>query len=443
MERLLGPLGTSHHHAIHVNRFGVIPKGNSGKWHLITDLSYPPGNSVNDGIDPKLCSLKYTSVEDVAGIAAKLGQGALMAKVDIETAYRLVPVHPKDRPLLGMEWRGDVFVDPMLPFGLRSAPKIFNAVADALEWYIKARGVTYVRHYLDDFAVIGSPDSDECAEALTTLRGVCKALGVPLAEHKTEGPATRITYLGIEIDTQEGQLSLPAEKLERLQSLLASWGDRKVCSKKELESLIGTLNHACKVIRPGRSFLRRMIDLLKLNEKAHHQIRLNREFRSDLQWWTMFSTSWNGVSYLTVRNTVEFATDASGTWGCGALYGGSWFQLQWDSSTLDLAIVVKELLPIVVAAAVWGLVWRDQTILCHCDNQAVVAVLRSRTSKHPRLMHMLRCLFFIEACYGFELSSAYIATRANHLADDLSRNNLSSFLSKVPLARKSPVPIPS
>eukprot|EP00731_Ephydatia_muelleri_P029970 Em0021g493a len=118
MGRLLGPLGTNHHHAIHVNRFGVIPKGNSGKWRLITNLSYPPGNSVNDGIDPKLCSLKYTSVEDVAGIAAKLGQGALMAKVDTEAAYRLVPVHPQDRPLLGMEWGGDIFVDPMLPFGL-------------------------------------------------------------------------------------------------------------------------------------------------------------------------------------------------------------------------------------------------------------------------------------------------------------------------------------
>ena len=123
MGRLLGPLGTNHHHAIHVNRFGVIPKGNSGKWRLITDLSYPPGNSVNDGIDPKLCSLKYTSVEDVAGIAAKLGQGALMAKVDTEAAYRLVPVHLQHRPLLGMEWGGDIFVDPMLPFGLRSAPK--------------------------------------------------------------------------------------------------------------------------------------------------------------------------------------------------------------------------------------------------------------------------------------------------------------------------------
>ena len=438
-------LATSCHPAIHINRFGVIPKGhNSGKWRLITDLSYPPGNSVNDGIDPKHCSLQYTTVEDVAGAAAKLGRGALMAKIDIEAAYRLVPVHPHDRPLLGMEWKGQIFVDLMLPFGLRSAPKIFNAIADALEWCIKTQGrVANVHHYLDDFAIIGSPGSDEIHKSLSTLQSVCTRLGVPLAKHKTEGPATRITFLGITIDTQAGQLSLPDEKLERLRFLLVSWGDHKVCTKKELESLVGILNHACKVIRPGRSFLRRMFDLLKQHGKAYHKIRLNREFRSDLQWWSIFSTSWNGVSYLSAQTTGEFSTDASGTWGCGAHYKDSWFQLQWEANTFHLPIVLKELLPIVVATIVWGSAWQAQKILCHCDNQAVVAVLRSRTSKHPHIMHMLRCLFFIEASYGFELASAYINSRANYLADDLSRNNLSSFLLKVPGASKIPVSIPA
>ena len=348
-------LATNCHPAIHINRFGVIPKGhNSGKWRLITDLSYPPGNSVNDGIDPDLCSLQYTTVEDVAGAAAKLGRGALMAKIDIEAAYRLVPVHPHDRPLLGMEWKGQIFVDLMLPFGLRSAPKIFNAIADALEWCIKTQGVANVHHYLDDFAIIGSPGSDEIHKSFSTRQSVCTRLGVPLAQHKTEGPATRITFLGITIDTQAGQLSLPDEKLERLRSLLVSWGDRKVCTKKELESLVGILNHACKVIRPGRSFLRRMFDLLKQHRKAYHKIRLNREFRSDLQWWSIFSTSWNGVSYLSAQTTGEFSTDASGTWGCGAHYKDSWFQLQWEANTVHLPIVLKELLPVVVATVVWG-----------------------------------------------------------------------------------------
>ena len=104
------------------------------------------------------------------------------------------------------------------------------------------------------------------------MRQVCAELGIPLADHKTKGPATRITFMGIMIDIMAGQLSLPPEKLARLESLLIDWGDKKSCSKKDLESLIGTLNHACKVIRPGQSFLRRMIDLLKQHKKAHHQI---------------------------------------------------------------------------------------------------------------------------------------------------------------------------
>ena len=117
-----------------VSPFCVIPKGQTGKWRLIVDLSSPHRSRVNDGIDRELCSLSYVSVEDVASIILRLGRGTLMAKVDIKSAHRLLPVHPKDRLLLGMEWQGLAYVDTTLPFGLRSAPKIFTAVADMLEW---------------------------------------------------------------------------------------------------------------------------------------------------------------------------------------------------------------------------------------------------------------------------------------------------------------------
>ena len=109
---------------------------------------------------------------------------------------------------------------------------------------------------------------------------------------------------------------------------------------------------------------------------------------------------------------------------------------------MPLSITIKELLPIMVAVVMWGRHWQAQKVLCHCDNQAVVAVLRSRSSKQPQLMHMLRCLFFVEASYGFELSASYIPTEANDLADDLSRNNLSSFLCKVPALKRNPVKVP-
>ena len=115
--RMLGPFpDTQSLPPLYINRFGVIPKGhNTGKWRLITDLSHPRGQSVNDGIDPELCSMSYMTVEEVAALVSRLGKGTLLAK--IESAYQLIPVHPQDRPLQAMEWKGKIYIDPMPPFG--------------------------------------------------------------------------------------------------------------------------------------------------------------------------------------------------------------------------------------------------------------------------------------------------------------------------------------
>ena len=67
-------------------------------------------------------------------MAAWHGPGALMAKLDLKSAYRMVSVHPNDQPLLCIQWRGVTYCDQALPFGLRSAPKLFTAVADGLAW---------------------------------------------------------------------------------------------------------------------------------------------------------------------------------------------------------------------------------------------------------------------------------------------------------------------
>ena len=195
--RILGPFPKGAIPGLHINRMGVVPKGHTpNKWRLITDLSFPDGASVNDGIASDICSLQYTSVDRVARAAQSLGRGALLAKLDVKAAYRLVPVHPDDRLLLGFEWRGAWYVDGMLPFGLRSAPKIFTAVADAIEWVIRQRGVANIDHYLDDFVTMGPPDSEACARALDLIVRTCEELGVPLAAEKMEGPASRLIFFG-------------------------------------------------------------------------------------------------------------------------------------------------------------------------------------------------------------------------------------------------------
>ena len=154
---MLGPFPVCAIPHIQINRVGVIPKKTPGKWRLITDLSFPYGKSVNDGINPDITSLTYIRVDDVAQQVITLGRGAMIAKTDIEAAYRLLPIHNDDKHLLGMLWEGRVYIDTALPFGLRSAPLIFTALADGLEWVLKQRGVSYVAHYLDDFYHSGSP----------------------------------------------------------------------------------------------------------------------------------------------------------------------------------------------------------------------------------------------------------------------------------------------
>ena len=146
----------------------MISKKTPGKWRLIVDLLSPEGRSVNEGVSKHLCSVQYVTVDDAALAAATKGQGVLLAKVDVAHAYRDIPIHPDDRWLLGMVWDDSMFIDMALPFGLRSSPKVFSSVADAVEWILKQQAIPIVMHYLDDFLLIGAPSSAECKLALET-----------------------------------------------------------------------------------------------------------------------------------------------------------------------------------------------------------------------------------------------------------------------------------
>ena len=171
---------------IHISRFRVIPKRNKpGKWRLILDLSAPLGMSINDSISTEACSLHYASVDDAAQIILALGPQVWLAKLDIERAYRNVPIHVQDRHLLGMEWRGTLLVDMVLSFRLQAAPKIFCALSDTVEWVTMAQGMSVGIHYIDEFLTFRSSEV-ECARNLKILCHVCQWLGFPLAQDKRE-----------------------------------------------------------------------------------------------------------------------------------------------------------------------------------------------------------------------------------------------------------------
>ena len=185
----------------------------------------------------------------------------------------MVPVHPHDRWLLGMKWEGRLYMDTVLPFGLRSAPKIFSAVADAAQWILVKAGVNYMLHYLDDFIFVA--DSQEIAEQQKQrLVALCSQLGIPLELTKLEGPSTRLVFLGIEVDTNTMQLRLPKDKLERLKSSLDQALGKKTLTKHNFQSLVGLLQYASKVVKPGQAFMRRLHALQAVCGMSHAQFTI-------------------------------------------------------------------------------------------------------------------------------------------------------------------------
>ena len=123
-----------------------------------------------------------------------------------------------------------------------------------------------VIHYLDDFLLVGDQSREDGRKLLDKVLATFDSLQLPIASEKLEGPTTCLTFLGIELDTVQMVRRLPRDKLMDVEQRVVSWLQRKdlrYCSRRSLKSLIGKLQHASKVVRPGRTFVGRLIGLLK------------------------------------------------------------------------------------------------------------------------------------------------------------------------------------
>ena len=332
----LGPFASPPFPVLHVSPLGAVVKKDS-TYRIILDLSSPRGESVNEGISREEYSVRYQGFDEAVDLVRSLGAGTVMAKVDIKHAFRLCPVRPQDFQLLGMRWDNQFYIDTRLPFGGRSSPFIFNSFADALAWILVfVCGIPYILHYLDDFFVAACRGTGMCKEYILLIRETFSYLGVPIAEDKLEGPATCLTYLGIEVDSDDMVIRLPEEKLVELKAFLSSWVGKRRCTKRHLLSMIGKLSFADKVVKPGRLFLRRLIDLAKTVARLNHHIVISSEAREDILWWHQFLCTWNGVSLIQepIVDSDKFTlfTDASGTLGFGGLFRTHWFSSTWPTA---------------------------------------------------------------------------------------------------------------
>ena len=245
---------------------------------------------------------------------------------------------------------------------------------------------------------------------------------------------------------------LPEDKLNRTRELLNSFTKRRSVRLVELQSLIGTLQFACKAVVPGRTFLQRMINLTRGVPSRFHHIRLNKAFYRDLTMWKAFLAGWNGRSFFldstfTPSPDMELYTDASGSIGFGGYFNGRWFQGKWlphmqISKERGISIEWQELFPIVVACAIWYPFFSGKRIQFWCDNESVVAIINSGHSKAPRIMDLLRFLVLVSMKHNFVVKAPHVPGVSNEIADALSRFQVARFWAAAPTAERIPCTIP-
>jgi len=208
---------------------GAIPKKQMlDKWKLIMDLSSLENSSVNDGISKEDCNFHYTSLDTAVEQVSKLRKGCFMAKMDIKSTYRNIPVAPSDRRILGfrgsLHWQSTSFWSPL------SANNFFCCCWCPPEDHDPSRyllGNSLCRRFLHCWEswLTGMPEKHATKICLASL-----------LNRQKQGPVTTITFLGIEINSTAMEIHLPRDKLTHIYDILKDWRNRNWGFKQNLQS---------------------------------------------------------------------------------------------------------------------------------------------------------------------------------------------------------------
>ena len=450
--RVAGPFTSRPLVNLRVNPLGLVPKQTPGEYRMIHHLSYPPGYSINDFIEDDKCNVEYSRFDDAVELVAKLGQDTLLAKADIKSAFRLLPVSPRDFELLGMKINGKFYVDKCLPMGVRCAPAYFEKFSTFVEFLVRRNTRSSgIIHYMDDFLCVGKKGdkAGSCSSLVVELKATCEFLGIPLAPEKSEGPATKLSYLGLEIDTTRMQVRVPPDKLQDIRQKIRRAGNKNTLAIWEVQSIIGSLSFICKAVKPGRAFLRRLIDMIKGQSKTVKHISLSEGAKTDLQMWLKFLESFNGTTIIPAQGrpshlAIQLLTDASGGTGYGAFVQGKWFYGRWPEKVANGAysIAWKEMFPIVAAMEIWGQDLEGKQVIFNTDNMSVKHIVNKQTSQCPKIMSLVRHLVLTCLRFNILFKAVHVWTKHNVIADSLSRLQLHRFKLAAPHAEKEPSHLP-
>ena len=435
---LLGPFKIAPIKGLRYSPLMSVPKENN-KRRVIVDFSFPPGNSVNDGIS-KVSYLEFEidfslpSVQAMAKCIIELGSGCLLYKRDLKGAFRQFSSDPGDYIFAGIIWGEVIYIDTRLAMGLRSASYCCQSVTEMVAKIAGRRA--HVMVYLDDFG--GAELANKASESFRYLGWLLKHYGLEEAPEKAMAPSTQMDWLGVRFDTVEWSMALRPGKLQELLEWLPKLLLHRRVKRVLLQKVLGSLVWASAIVCAGVIFFNRFLALLRKLKRPNHSIHFSREAKKDVEWWIRTLKAFGGKAKIPAAvwtPLVSFSTDASlegfgMVWGRRALAGI--FPLGFE----DLDINKLEMITVMAAVKHWFGELANLKVRIFVDNQVCVALLNYGITKSPFLASCLRELNFYLAAHNIELRAEYIPSKQNCLADLCSRafsndkyhNNLNRLL---------------
>jgi hypothetical protein len=385
----------------------------------------------------------YSSVDDAVAISFA---NCWYGKLDLSNCFLSFPLHPSACKYFIFSFDDTFYQFRRMPFGLATAPYDCTLILSVVAFALVEAGINALVRYIDDFLFIAE-SAQELERSLIVGQDVFSQFGLVVNTKKTEGPAQRISFLGIVLDSLETTLSCTEERLSELTELLSALRGKRLVQCKRVRSLIGKLSFAAMVLPGARPFMRRLLDSVSRCKTRNTPIPLTEGMLADIDFWLEYMRTWNGKQrWRSSRDVaIHFATDASLTgfgfhvrhvpahidataWpaqlapgvGHSGLYDPSHKQYH-SSHTL---IGWCELLAVYACARTYAHLLRDQTVIFHVDNQGDTFIINRQATRSPVLAGILRELYRLAVEYNISISAQHIRGTDNTLADFLSRPEL-------------------
>lgn len=312
-------------------------------------------------------------------------------------------------------------------FGLSPVPAWASTISGFLAAICEGRGVSRLVFYIDDFLVIAD-SKEECQRQLDIVLATIVELGLMVAPGKTEGPFQEIEFLGLQLSSIDGTITITEARCAALSASINAVLAAGRSTRRKLHTLQGKLGWCGMIVRGGRVFMRGLIDAVTATRhgRPSQYIAVNKDIQEDLEWWLeqLADVRWRG-SRMWLREDdhtlLTVKSDASGHLGWGLAIGDELHFSAWSElEAKDPDMLLKELVPVLYMAETQGERLRNRIVRPGVDNSgAAFRVLGG--SPRGEVRKLLRRVARQQAKYNFDLIPVHVGREWNTLADLLTR----------------------